>query len=41
MTSVHVNDIGDVDLTDATLYRHGFPHDVFTEMRAKAPVRPA
>ena len=27
-----------VDLTDAALYRDGFPHDVFTELRRDAPV---
>lgn len=28
----------DVDLTDRVLYRNGFPHDVFTRLRAEAPV---
>ncbi|GFM19077.1 uncharacterized protein PO1_contig-044-1, partial [Mycobacterium sp. PO1] len=28
----------DVDLTDPQLYRKGFPHDVFTELRARGPV---
>ena len=28
----------DVDLTDAALYRHGFPHDLFTELRRRGPV---
>ncbi|WP_425005558.1 cytochrome P450 [Mycolicibacterium sp. S3B2] len=28
----------DVDLTDPQLYRNGFPHDVFTELRARGPV---
>lgn len=28
----------DVDLTDNELYRHGFPHDVFTALRAQGPV---
>lgn len=27
-----------VDLTDAALYGHGFPHEVFTELRRDAPV---
>jgi cytochrome P450 len=26
------------DLTDLDLYRHGFPHDVFTELRAHTPL---
>ncbi len=29
----------EVDLTDAELYRHGFPHDLFTTLRREAPVR--
>jgi len=28
----------DVDLTDATLYLDGFPHDLFTELRRRGPV---
>jgi cholest-4-en-3-one 26-monooxygenase len=28
----------DVDLTDPTLYRGGFPHELFTELRARGPV---
>jgi cytochrome P450 len=28
----------DVDLTDPALYTDGFPHDVFTELRARGPV---
>lgn len=28
----------DVDLTDPQLYTNGFPHDVFTELRARGPV---
>ncbi|WP_374159710.1 cytochrome P450 [Mycobacterium sp. G7A2] len=28
----------DVDLTDPQLYRNGFPHEVFTELRARGPV---
>src|SRR5262245_16466593 len=28
----------DVDLTDHELYRHGFPHDVFTELRERGAV---
>ena len=28
----------DVDLTDRSLYRHGFPHDVFSDLRARAAV---
>jgi len=27
-----------IDLTDSELYRHGFPHDVFTHLRTAAPV---
>jgi cytochrome P450 len=29
----------EVDLTDADVYRHGFPHDIFTTLRREAPVR--
>jgi cytochrome P450 len=28
----------DVDLTDHELYRHGFPHDLFTDLRARGAV---
>ncbi|MCF6385336.1 cytochrome P450 [Mycobacterium sp. MBM] len=28
----------DVDLTDPQLYTHGFPHDIFTELRARGAV---
>jgi cytochrome P450 len=28
----------DIDLTDRALYRNGFPHDVFTELRARGAV---
>lgn len=28
----------DVDLTDPALYTNGFPHEVFTELRARGPV---
>jgi cytochrome P450 len=28
----------DVDLTDPEVYRHGFPHELFTTLRAKGPV---
>ena len=28
----------DVDLTDRSLYRHGFPHDLFTDLRARGAV---
>ena len=28
----------DIDLTDATLFRQGFPHDVFTTLRRESPV---
>jgi hypothetical protein len=31
--------VPDLDLTDIGLYRDGFPHDVFTELRRKDPVR--
>ncbi|UXA06200.1 hypothetical protein KXD96_25580 [Mycobacterium sp. SMC-2] len=27
-----------IDLTDYELYRHGFPHEVFTALRKTAPV---
>ena len=27
-----------IDLTDYALYRHGFPHPVFTYLRREAPV---
>jgi len=30
--------LGTIDLTDFELYRHGFPHDVFTVLRDEAPV---
>ena len=29
---------GDVDLTDLDLFAGGFPHDVFTRLRAIGPV---
>ena len=35
MTDVHVSE---VDLTDGSLYEHGFPHDVFNELRGAAPI---
>src|SRR4051812_26713323 len=28
-----------IDLTDISLYRNGFPHEVFTELRRDEPVR--
>ncbi len=28
----------EVDLTDAEVYRHGFPHDLFTTLRRDSPV---
>lgn len=31
-------DLADLDLTDAELYRHGFPHEIFTTLRREAPV---
>jgi cytochrome P450 len=31
-------DLPDIDLTDYGLYRRGFPHDVFTQLRRHAPV---
>jgi cytochrome P450 len=34
----HVDDLAALDLTDAALYRHGFPHAVFTRLRREAPV---
>ena len=30
--------LDDIDLTDSGLYRNGFPHDVFTTLRERAPV---
>ena len=30
--------LDDLDLTNADLYRGGFPHEVFTRLRAEAPV---
>jgi cytochrome P450 len=33
-----VTSILDVDLTDPALYTNGFPHEVFTELRARGPV---
>lgn len=34
----HVSDLAELDLTDAELYRGGFPHALFTHMRRDAPV---
>ena len=34
----HVSNLADLDLTDAELYRNGFPHAVFTRLRHEAPV---
>ncbi len=31
-------DLDRIDLTDSELYRRGFPHDLFTTLRAEAPV---
>lgn len=31
-------DLGAVDLTDNELFRHGFPHDIFTRLREEAPI---
>jgi cytochrome P450 len=33
-----VSDLDAIDLTDAGLYAHGFPHDAFTRLRREAPV---
>jgi hypothetical protein len=33
------SDLVDVDLTDATLYVNGFPHEIFTALRHHAPVK--
>ena len=30
--------VRDIDLTDARIFEHGFPHDVFTTLREEAPV---
>jgi cholest-4-en-3-one 26-monooxygenase len=32
------SDLADIDLTHAELYRHGFPHEIFTRLRGEAPV---
>jgi cytochrome P450 len=34
----HVSDFAELDLTDAALYRNGFPHEIFTTLRRVAPV---
>jgi cytochrome P450 len=31
-------ELAHLDLTDAELYRHGFPHEIFTRLRREAPV---
>jgi cholest-4-en-3-one 26-monooxygenase len=31
-------DLDAIDLTDYELYRHGFPHELFTSLRQTAPV---
>ena len=31
-------DLASIDLSDIELFRHGFPHDVFTALREQAPV---
>ena len=33
----HMN-LNDIDLTESELYRQGFPHDVFSQLRQEAPV---
>ena len=33
-----MSNLAALDLTDASLYRHGFPHEVFTRLRREAPV---
>jgi len=33
-----VSTLDQIDLTDPEHYRHGFPHDLFTRLRAEAPV---
>ncbi|MEO1915532.1 MAG: hypothetical protein ABGW98_16935, partial [Myxococcales bacterium] len=30
--------VDDIDLTDTSIYRNGFPHDIFTALRDQAPV---
>ncbi len=37
-TESRVSDLADVDLTVTGLFRHGFPHEVFTTLRRQAPV---
>ncbi len=31
-------DLGEVDLTDPEVFRHGFPHEIFTLLREEAPM---
>jgi len=38
MTETTIDEHLEVDLTDAELYRHGFPHQVFTDLRRLDPV---
>lgn len=33
-----MTDLSELDLTDGELFRHGFPHQVFTTLRREAPV---
>ncbi len=33
-----IGDLAEIDLTEAELYRNGFPHEIFTKLRREAPV---
>lgn len=37
-TGPRVSDMTTLDLTEASLYRRGFPHALFTRLRREAPV---
>jgi cytochrome P450 len=39
VTDIAQDDQLDVDLTNAALYRNGFPHEIFTALRHAAPVK--
>jgi cytochrome P450 len=36
--TLRASDLAGLDLTDAALYRKGFPHEIFTTLRREAPV---
>jgi cholest-4-en-3-one 26-monooxygenase len=38
VTDARENDLSALDLTKVELFRHGFPHEVFTRLRREAPV---